>query len=392
MKVAYFDCFSGAGGDMIVGALLDAGTDTEAFHRGLASLGLDGYSLSVESVKKQGFAATRFHVQLDRSAVQPSRHLSDIVAILDRAPLADRVRHQAIRVFERLAQAEARVHGCAVEKVHFHEVGAVDAILDVVGTVLALDLLGVDRIACSPLPTGSGTVECDHGVMPVPAPATAELLKGVPIVPSGDTGELLTPTAAALLTTLADTLGNFPTMTLEQVGYGAGTRETQSRPNLLRVLIGQSDPSGDTDEISVLETNLDDASGELLGRCMGRLFQEGALDVYTVPIQMKKSRPGVLLTVLCDHNRCSALEQVLFAETTTFGIRRHSVGRVKLKRRHEVVATPFGDVRIKVGQRGDIVTGSPEYEDCKDLAEKHRVALREVLASASAAWTARRNG
>lgn len=389
MKVAYFDCFSGAAGDMIVGALMDAGANQAALRDRLSALGLSGYSLTIDTVNKQGFAATRFRVDLDEPGTHPHRHLSDILGIIDRSGLPDSVRSLASRVFTRLAEAEARVHGSTIEQVHFHEVGAVDAILDIVGTAIALDLLEVDRVVCSALPVGSGTVTCEHGVMPVPAPATAELLRGFPIAETPEEGELLTPTGAALLTTLADEFGPMPAMTLETVGMGAGTRETKFRPNLLRVLIGKVDQDDLTDEIMVLETNLDDTPPELIGRCQERLLKAGALDVYTVPIQMKKSRPGVVLTVLCEHGQRPEMEEILFSETTTFGIRRHAAVRAKLARRFETVSTPLGEVRIKVGQRDGIVTASPEYEDCKALAEKNSVSLRDVIAAANAAWASR---
>jgi uncharacterized protein (TIGR00299 family) protein len=389
MKIAYFDCLNGAAGDMIVASLLDAGADADALGRVLSSLGVSGYALSIEKIDKQGFSATRFEVPLDAAVRQPHRHLKDIVAILDRSGLPNSVRTKAKQVFERLAEAEARVHGCPVDKVHFHEVGAVDAIVDVVSAVLALELLGIGEVVCSPIPTGSGTVTCDHGVLPVPAPATAELLKGVPLASSEEPGELTTPTGAAILTALAVRFGPVPPMTLESVGYGAGMREGRTRPNLLRVLIGQTAEVGDTDEIVVLETNLDDASPQLVAHCMDRLFVEGALDVYGVPIQMKKSRTGVLLTVLCKPGRVAAMEGVLFRETTTFGVRRHAARRTKLRRRHETVSTPFGDIRMKVGTTDDVVTASPEFEECKAAALTHNVAVREVMAAANAAWASR---
>lgn len=387
MKLAYFDCFSGAGGDMIVGSLLAAGADADALREGFAALNLSGFSVSIDAMRKQGFAATQFNVRLDEQASQPHRHLSDIVKILTGSTLPAPVKANAQRIFERLAEAEACVHGTSIDKVHFHEVGAIDAILDVVGATLALELLGVDRVVCSPLPPGSGTVTCDHGVMPVPAPATAELLKGVPLAACDEVGELVTPTAAAVLTTLADGFGPLPPMTIEAIGYGAGTRDGKTRPNVLRVLIGQMGGSEEVDEVTVLETNLDDASPELVGHCMERLLQEGALDVYALPIHMKKSRSGVMLTVLCEPHRAAAMERIVFAETTTFGIRRHNVIRTKMRRRHETVATPYGELRMKVGERDGVVTASPEYEDCKAAAERHGVALRDVVAAVHAAWT-----
>ncbi len=389
MKTAYFDCFSGAGGDMIVGSLIDAGADPDALRTDLAALGLDGYALFIERVNKQGFAATRFQVELTAQEEQPHRHLKHIVDILQGSRLPDVVKRHARRIFERLAQAEAKVHGSTVEKVHFHEVGAVDAILDITGAVLALERLGIERVVCSPIPTGSGTVTCEHGVMPVPAPATAELLVGVPLAACDDVCEMTTPTAAAVLTTLADEFGSLPAMTIDSIGYGAGSREGGSRPNLLRVFIGETPGEGDVDEITVLETNLDDASPELVAHCMEQVLGAGALDVYAVPIVMKKSRAAVTVTVLCANQDADALERIIFAETTTFGVRRHRVRRAKMRRRHETVRTAFGDVRIKVGERDGVETASPEYEDCKSVADREGIALRRVVEAAVAAWAAR---
>jgi len=390
MNIAYFDCFSGAGGDMIVAALIDAGADADALLRGLSALKIGGYNVSIERVTKQGLAATRFHVQLDGSAKQPHRHLRHVLEILKLSALSEGVRDKACRVFQRLAEAEAAVHGTTVEKVHFHEVGAVDAIVDVVGAVLALELLHVDRVVCSPIPTGSGTVTCDHGVLPIPAPATARLLQGVPLAACDDVGELTTPTAAAVLTTLTSEFGPIPPMTLTAAGYGAGTREGRTRPNVFRVLLGEAvEEHGDVDQIMMLETNLDDTSPEVVGYCTERLLGEGALEVYTVPILMKKQRPGVVLTVLCEVGKATAMEKILFAETTTFGIRRRTVERTKLRRRFVAVATPFGDIRMKVGEREGVVTASPEYEDCRAAALKHGVALRDVIAASNAAWARR---
>ena len=405
MTIAYFDCFSGAGGDMIVASLVGAGADADALRRGLAGLGVGGYALTIEPVKKQGFAATRFHVALDDEKHQPHRHLQDVLKIIDSAAdLSAAVKGKAGPIFRRLAEAEAAVHGTDVNKVHFHEVGAVDAILNVVGACLALELLGVTRIACSPIPTGSGTVTCSHGVMPVPAPATAELLKGVPIATTDEVGELTTPTAAAILTTLAESFGPIPSMTVRAIGYGAGTRDGRTRPNVLRVLIGEATPSAlstgqdgvghgsnlETDEIIVLETNLDDATPQIIGHCMDRLLAAGALDVYAVPIQMKKSRPGVVLTVLCEEPCADELERLIFAETPTFGIRRHRAQRTKLSRRHETVSTPFGEIRMKVGEGGGVRTATPEFEDCKAAARRSGAPLRDVLAAARSAFETKR--
>lgn len=291
-----------------------------------------------------------------------------------------------------MAEAEAKVHGTSVENVHFHEVGAVDSILDIVGAVCALELLSVDSVFCSPIPTGSGVVHCAHGVMPVPAPATAELLTGVPLATCDESGELTTPTAAAVLTTLAESFGPLPAMTIGAIGYGAGSREGQTRPNVLRVLVGEAAESGDTDEILVLETNVDDASPEVVGYCMERLMAAGALDVYAVPIHMKKWRTGVTLSVLCEHARAPDLERIMFAETTTFGVRRYGVLRSTMQRRVETVSTPYGDIRVKVGERSGVVSVGPEFEDCREAARRHSVALRTVMTAAQSAWSASRDG
>ncbi|UCF34875.1 MAG: nickel pincer cofactor biosynthesis protein LarC [Phycisphaerales bacterium] len=389
MRIAYFDCFSGAGGDMIVAALVHAGADAEALRERLAALGLSGYALTIEPINKQGFAATRFNVALDESHKQPHRHLTHIEEILQGGALPQHVAEQAAAIFRRLAEAEAAVHGTTVDRVHFHEVGAVDAIMDVVGAVAALDLLGIERIVCSSMVVGSGTVTCAHGVMPVPAPATAELIKGLPVAATAEKGELLTPTAAAILTTLADDFGPMPAMRVGSIGYGAGIREGEKVPNLLRVFVGESEAPTEIDRITVLETNLDDATPEQIGYCIERLFEEGALDAYTVPINMKKSRPGVVLTVLCEDRTAEALQRTIFAETPTLGIRRYQVHRAKLARRHETVETPYGSIRMKIAEGLGARTANPEYEDCRRAAAEHGAALRDVMAVAQAAWRAK---
>lgn len=395
MNIAYFDCFSGAGGDMIVASLLDAGADADALREGLATLGLDGYALDIDKVTKQGLAATRFTVQLDPHKAQPHRHLADIEKILQGASLPDRIRDKALEVFTRLAEAEASVHGTTIDKIHFHEVGAVDAMVDVTAAVLALDQLGVESVVASAIPTGSGTVACDHGVLPVPAPATAELLRGVPLAACDEVGELITPTAAAILRTQCVRFGTAPPMTIDRIGYGAGTREGHRRPNVVRVLIGQATDEivpnpEESDRVTVLETNLDDVSPEIVGHTLDRLFDAGVLDAFAVPIHMKKSRLGLLLTAICRSDQVAAIERLIFTETPTFGIRRRVVERSKLRRRLETVTTAFGPIRIKVGECHGSVTTSPEYEDCRKAAAEHGVALREVIAAANAAWASGR--
>jgi len=371
---------------MIVASLVDAGAETGVLREGLQALGVEGYTLSIDKINKQGFAATKFLVKLDPQQDQPHRHLHQIIKILEESRITESAKEKAKRIFTRLAEAEAAVHGCSIEKVHFHEVGAVDAMIDVVGAVLALEQLDVDKIISSPVPVGSGTVTCDHGTMPIPAPATAELLKGIPIAPCSETGELITPTAAAILTTLADSFGPMPEMTMTSIGYGAGTRDGQTRPNLLRVMIGQPASTDEHDSITILETNIDDSSPEIVGYCMGRLLDTGALDVYAVPIQMKKSRPGLLLTVLCSHDRVSEMERILYTETSTLGIRRRTVQRSKLHRRIETVSTPFGEIKVKISAAEGVETISPEFEDCKKAAIKNKVPLRNVIDAAKASY------
>jgi uncharacterized protein (TIGR00299 family) protein len=391
MDTLYFDCFNGAGGDMIVAALLDAGVDAARLEHDLGLLGVEGYRLAIEKIQKQGFAATRFLVNAETDG-QPHRHLRDIRAILDASRLPERVRARATTAFERLANAEARAHGVALEAVHFHEVGAIDAIVDVVAAMLALEQLQPRRVLCSPLPVGSGTVQCAHGTMPVPAPATALLLTGVPIAATEETGELLTPTAAAILTTVCDSFGALPAMTISAVGMGAGTRDGVHRPNLLRVLGGTATEadaaSAESDTVTVLAANIDDTPGEWTGYCLTRLLEAGARDAFCVPISMKKQRPGVVLTVICDSADVARLEAIMFAETSTFGIRRYVAQRSKLAREHETVATPFGAIRVKLGRRGDtLVQVAPEYDDCVAAARAHGVALRQVMAAARQAWS-----
>jgi len=376
---------------MIVASLLDAGVDAPSLREGLSSLGVSGYEIFIEKITKQGFAATRFNVRLDESADQPHRHLKHVAEIINQSGLPACVKEKSIRIFERLAAAEAAVHGTTIEKVHFHEVGAIDAIVDITGAVLALHLLGVDCVMCSAIPVGSGTVTCQHGVMPVPAPATAELLKGIPIATTNETGELTTPTAAAVLTTLTEGFGPQPSMSIESIGYGAGTRDGQTRPNVLRVMLGgQTDgiaiEGTETDLISVLETNLDDTTPEIVGFCMERLLEAGALDAYAMPIQMKKSRPGLILTVLCQAAQVAAMERIVFSETKTLGIRRTEARRTKLARRQETVSTPYGLIGMKIAMFEEVAQASPEFEDCRAAAKAHHVPIVDVMTAARTAW------
>jgi uncharacterized protein (TIGR00299 family) protein len=382
MRVAHFDCFSGISGDMTLAALIDAGVDLEAIEAGLASLGLP-IRIAVEKVKRNGIAAT--YVNVDAPDQETHRHLPEVEEIIERGKLTEKQRQLAKRIFRRLAEAEAAVHGMPVDKVHFHEVGALDSIADIVGAAIGIDLLGVERFTSRSVPPGSGSVKCAHGIMPVPAPATANLLKGVPLATAPVTGELVTPTGAAILTTVVSEFTDQPEMTIETIGIGAGKRDPWEQPNVLRLFVGKApdrfEPrrNDERDLIAVLETNVDDAPPEIIGYCVERLFAAGALDVFTIPIQMKKNRPGMLLSVLADPAHITALETILFRETGTFGIRCGLVTRSKLRRESVTVDTPFGPVKAKKGWRGDGLTVlSPEYEDCARLAREQGVALRDV--------------
>lgn len=394
MRIAYFDCFSGASGDMILGACLNAGVDLGEMRSHLAGLNVAGMRLDAQNIRKQGFAATQVDVVVDPSADKPHRHLKHVREIIEKSQLPSAVRERAIAIFTRLAEAEAAVHGTTIEKVHFHEVGAIDAIVDIVGASLALELLGVDQVRCSPIPTGSGTITCDHGVMPVPAPATAELLKGVPLAACDEVGELTTPTGAAILTTLADSYGPLPAMQVERIGIGAGRRDGRTRANILRLMIGEVGAASEDeeDEVLVLEANLDDVSGQIIGHVYDALFEIGALDVYTVPVHMKKNRPGTQLTVIAPLHLRDEVETILFTETTTFGIRSYRCSRRKLARAFETVDTPAGSIRIKVGRRsGRVVTAAPEYEDCREAAAATGKPLKQIMDEAMRLWRADRH-
>ena len=386
MKVAHFDCFSGISGDMTLGALIDAGVDADAIQGAVASLGLP-VRLEIERVRKGGFAATSVRVEAPEE--HSHRFLPQVEEILGTGSLRDRQRSLALRIFRRLAEAEAAVHGMPLEKVHFHEVGALDSIADIVGAAVGLDLLGVERFTSGPVPTGSGSVQCAHGLMPIPAPGTAELLKGVPLAPSTIKAELTTPTGAAILTTVVQEWADQPVMTVERIGHGAGRRNFPEQPNLLRLFVGRvAATSGtDNDQVWALETNLDDVPAEVIGYCYELLLAAGALDVFSTPIFMKKNRPGVLLSVLAPLEALPALEEILFRETMTFGIRRFPVSRHKLRREAHTVSTPWGPIRGKLGWReGRPPVFTPEYEDCARVARQHGVPLRTVYAAVLQAY------
>jgi len=390
MAMMYVDAFAGVSGDMLLGALLDAGLPEQALRESLGRLPVSGYTLTVRREKRLGLAATRAEVQVTGES-QHHRHLPDIEEILDGAGLPGRAAEWAKAVFRRLAEAEAKVHGSTTGEVHFHEVGAVDSIVDIAGVCAGLALLGVEQVEAGALPLGSGYVDMAHGRMPVPAPAVAELMRGAPVRACDEPGELTTPTGAALVTVLARRFGPMPAMVVEGVGYGAGARQGPRMPNVVRVVLGrpcgEGAGEGEADSVWVLEANLDDATGETLGAATRALLEAGALDVWLTPVTMKKGRPGVVLACLADDERRRAVEDAIFRQTTTFGVRRTRAERTKLQRRHVEVGTPFGTVRIKVGGRGGkVVTALPEYEDCLRLAEEQGVAFREVYEAARSAW------
>jgi uncharacterized protein (TIGR00299 family) protein len=400
-RILYLDCHSGASGDMVLGACLDAGLPLGSLEEAIDSLGL-GVTLEVGRVRRGGIEATRVSV-LDAQATVPGggaaagshRHLSDILRLIDRAGLPGGVKSKASDLFRRLAAVEAAVHGVAVERVHFHEVGAADSIVDIVGSVFGLEWFGARRVVASPLNTGSGLVEGAHGVMPVPAPATARLVEGVPVYADGPAAELLTPTGALLVTAYASDYGPLPAMRLERTGYGAGQRDFAGRANVLRLMVGvaasagaaQPDPVALRERVLVLECEVDDLNPQVLGPLMGTLLERGARDAYYTALQMKKGRPGTLISVLADPAGAEPLLATLFAETTTLGVRMHEVEREVLVREVCAVTTPYGPIRMKIARRhGRIVNTAPEFDDCATLAVRAGVPVKEVLAAASHAW------
>ena len=384
MKAAYFDCFSGISGDMTLGALVDAGCPLDVLRSKLQGLKLPGWEISAEKVWKNGMAAT--HVRVKTEDTQTHRSLTTILGILEKSNLDGRVKERAAAIFTNLGQAEAAVHDVPVEKIHFHEVGAVDAIVDIVGACIGFGELGFEKFACSPLNVGGGTAKMTHGILPVPAPATARLLMGKPTYSSGVQKELVTPTGAAIVATLCDTFGPQPAMMVSAIGYGAGTTDLESQPNVLRIMVGEvSDKviDGHGGTIRVLQANLDDMNPQIFGYLLDRALAAGALDVFTTPIQMKKSRPGTLVTILCMPEDERKFQEMLFAETTTLGVRSHLVERRALPREFVKVLTRFGEVRLKISRAdGRIQHASPEFDDCRKLAEEKNVPLREVMEQA----------
>ncbi len=379
MKIAYIDCSSGVSGDMLLGAIVDSGIDIDLLFNELKSLGVE-FEMKSKTVYKNHVRATKVDVLWDERHHHHHRHLRDIEGIVSNSSLSKSVKEKSISIFRVVAEAEAKVHGMSVEDVHFHEVGAVDSIVDIVGSVVGFELLGIEKIYTSALNVGSGRVECAHGVLPVPAPATSEILRGMPIYSDGD-GELVTPTGAAIVKVLSSGFGGMPSMNLETVSLGAGSRDIATFPNVLRMFLGRVDVAEDydMDEVLLLETDIDDSTPEMMGFIYDVLIDSGALDVVVIPNFMKKNRVGFRLSVLVSEDKLDFVLRWIFAETTTFGIRVSRVRRYKLFRKEEFVDTIWGSVKVKVGSMGDkVVTVSPEYESCKEIALKGGVPLKEV--------------
>jgi uncharacterized protein (TIGR00299 family) protein len=374
MKILYFDCFSGVSGDMTLAALLDLGLPLEKLQEDLKKLGLTNYSLEVRPGSRSGIGALGLEVKVG-SHEEHHRHFSDIRELITRSSLDPGVKEMSLAIFQRLAEAEARVHRKKVEEVHFHEVGAVDSIVDIVGTAIGISFFRPDRIYASELPMGWGFVHCQHGRLPLPAPATVEVLKGYPVKNVDVEGELVTPTGAAIVATLSSKASAFPPMKVEKIGYGMGKKEFPDRPNLLRLILGEATEAYQTDRAVVLESNIDDMNPEFYDYLMERLFQGGALDVSLSPLQMKKNRPGTLLRVIAEEKDTDALSELILRESTTLGVRSFPVSRKKLPREVREVETRYGKIRVKISGE---VRFQPEYDDCRRIAREKGVPIQEV--------------
>lgn len=390
MKIAYFDCFAGAGGDMIAAAMLDAGLDLEFLRKQLATLGIKNFDIKLTQTKRAGLRAVSFTPAFKED--KHHRNLKDITEIISNSKIHNKAKETAIAIFNKLAAAEALVHNKDLQEIHFHEVGALDSIVDIVSASIGLVALEIEKVYCSTLSLGGGTIKCAHGILPVPGPATAELLKGVPTVGGPIDKELLTPTAAAILTTIVNQFGPLPEMKIEKIGYGAGSLESEKFPNVLRLIIGQSvcENTANTDSVCLMEANSDDVTGEIVGFVTEKLFESNALDVFTTPIYMKHNRPAVKISVICRIEDVPQIEEILFTEGLTFGIRKQILHRSKLQRDFAKVATEFGEIKIKTGSlNGRIVTAKPEFSDCAAAAKKHNVAVKTVIQTAMAEYKKR---
>ncbi len=376
MKIAYIDCFSGISGDMILGALIDLGLDTSDLKKELKKLNLGGWELTAKKQQKNHITATKVDIIVKQK--QNHRHLNDIFRIIDESKLDSDIKESSKKIFLKLAKAESKVHNIDIDSVHFHEVGATDSILDIVGSVISLKKLNIEKICTSPLPLGTGFVKCAHGTIPIPAPATVELLKGIPVYSTDIKGELVTPTGAAIITTITARFSEMPEMQIEKIGYGAGTSDFD-HPNLLRIFLGNAKENYAQDAVNIIETNIDDMNPEYYSHISEKLFASGALDVYLTNIQMKDNRPAIKLTVIAAQETTDNLTDIIFTETTTFGIRIYRGMRKKLFTEKKQVKTKYGPITIKIGKSGNkIMTISPEYKDCKKIADAHNLPIKQI--------------
>jgi uncharacterized protein (TIGR00299 family) protein len=402
-RTLYLDCFAGASGDMFIGALLDCGLDFDFLRTELGKLGVGGYELGLNRVDRSGISSSKFDVHIhtgEHSHAHDHDHhhdhehahrsLSEIKRMIAASQLSEEVKERSQAIFQRIGEAEARIHNVPLESVHFHEVGAIDSIVDIVGACIGLEALQIDQVISSPLHVGSGTFKCAHGTYPVPGPATTEILRGVPIYSKDIDGELVTPTGAAIISTIASSYGPMPMMKIERVGYGAGTRTYPKFPNVLRAIIGElvDDADQTPATVTVIEANIDDLNGQIFGHLMDRVLAAGALDIFYTPVQMKKNRPGVLVTLLCKLEDRERMIEILFKETTTLGVRYRHEQREILRRTHVTVETPYGPIKVKVSRAKDgrVMNFAPEFDDCRAASEFHQVGLRDVQMAALMAY------
>ncbi len=388
MKILYFDCTTGVSGDMFLASLIDMGMDFKSILKELKKLPAGRINVSLGREVRHSITGTTFRVKIAKE--HHHRTFRDIKSLISKSALSPEVKKLSTEIFRKIAEAEGKVHGISPAKVHFHEVGAMDSIIDIVGAAIAVTSLKPDRVVCSPIPLGSGTADTMHGRIPIPAPATVEILKGVPLASSGIPFELTTPTGAAIMKTIAAGFGAMPAMTIEKTGYGAGKKDFREAANMLRVFMGTATGGAEkAHEATVIETNIDDMTPQIAGYLLERLMEEGALDAFYTPAQMKKSRPGLVLTVLCAPDDAGKLTELIFRESTSIGVRTHTVKRACLERKDVKVRTRYGTVRVKVSMMGGrVVNAQPEYEDCREAARKKKAALKAVIDAAKAAATA----
>jgi hypothetical protein len=376
MRAAYFNCFSGISGDMVLAVLLDLGWPVKELERELNKLDLSNYRVEAKKVAKQGIISTRIKIRIKEE--KKERTLKDILSILDKSKLEEEIKERSQAIFIRLASVEAKIHGKSMQEVHFHELGGLDTIIDVVGAVAGMKYLGIEKVYSSPLPLGKGFLKCSHGTLPVPAPATLELLKGVPVYGSNIEAELVTPTGAAIITTLAENFGQMPPMKIDNIGYGAGQRDLPI-PNLLRVWLGILKDAYQQDVVSLIQTNIDDMNPEFYEHIADRLFSEGALDVFLTPIQMKRTRPATMLSVITDEEKTEKMLELIFDETTTLGVRISEIKRRKLNREKRKILTKYGKIEVKIGKLDGLVKNvSPSYEECRKIATRLNIPLKKV--------------